>query len=114
MERLITQDVTQIMVRTIERGESVRVGSTEIYADIIQQVPPERGSGIIDRYLLGGVVGVDLEEDEEGGTRIETMVTARRAWLVLVPGPDAGFDEPDTLAAVIHFENIVNRRLSDS
>ncbi len=107
MERLITQDVTQIMVRTIERGESVRVGSTEIYADMIQPVPPEKGSGVLDQYLLGGVVGVDLNEEGEGLDRVETMLTARRAWLLLAPGADAGFEEPDTLAALIRFEDVV-------
>ncbi|MEZ6242620.1 MAG: LptF/LptG family permease [Phycisphaerales bacterium] len=107
MERLITQDVTQIMVHTIERGDAVRVGSTEIYADAIQPVPPERGSNVIDQYLLMGVVGVDLDEDSEGVDKVGTMLTARRAWLLLVPGAEAGFDEPDTLAAIIRFEDVV-------
>lgn len=109
MERLITQDVTQVMVRTIERGESVRVGSTEIYADEILRVAPERGSGVIDQYLLMGVVGVDVDEEAEPADRVKAMVTARRAWLLLIPGADAGF-EPDTLAAVIRFEDALGKK----
>ncbi len=106
MERLVTQDVTQIMVRTIERGESVRIGSTEIYADMIQRVPPEKGSSVIDRYLLGGVAGVDIREGEDGAGEVSVMLTARRAWLLLVPGSEAGFEEPDTMAAIIRFEDV--------
>lgn len=103
MERLITQDVMQIMVRSIDRGDSVRIGSTEIYADDVQRVTPREGSSVIDQYLLAGVAGVDLSDDGS----VETMITARQAWILLVPGADAGFDEADTAAALIRFEDAV-------
>ena len=103
MERLITQDVMQIMVRSIDRGDSVRIGSTEIYADDVQRVEPRAGSSVLDQYLLAGVAGVDLSDDG----RVETMITARQAWILLVPGAEAGFDEADTAAALIRFEDAV-------
>ncbi len=101
MERLITQDVMQIMVRSIDRGESVRIGSTEIYADEVQRVEPRPGSSVIAQYLLLGVAGVDLNEDGS----VETMITARRAWILLVPGAEAGFEDSDSAAALIRFED---------
>ncbi|MFI4898322.1 MAG: LptF/LptG family permease [Phycisphaerales bacterium JB059] len=103
MERLITQDVMQIMVRSIDRGDSVRIGSTEIYADDVQRVAPRKGSAVLDQYLLAGVAGVDLSREGE----VETMITARQAWILLVPGVEAGFDEADTAAALIRFEDAV-------
>ncbi len=81
MERLITRDLARIMVNSLRQGEAARIGNTEIHADAVHESPPEEGSPIRERYLLGGV-GV-VETDSSGAVVIDG--TAKRAWILLLP-----------------------------
>jgi lipopolysaccharide export LptBFGC system permease protein LptF len=81
MERLITRDLARLMVNSLRQGEAARIGNTEIHADVVHESPPEHGSPVRERYLLGGV-GV-VETDSAGAVTIDG--TAKRAWILLLP-----------------------------
>ncbi|MFG0300162.1 MAG: LptF/LptG family permease [Phycisphaerales bacterium JB047] len=81
MERMITQDFAKIFVGSLQNGESARIGSNEIHADVVQHVEPDRGSPVMDQYMLGGVAIV--KADDNGVVSIDG--TARRAWIQIRP-----------------------------
>ncbi|MEM1184491.1 MAG: LptF/LptG family permease [Planctomycetota bacterium] len=99
MERMITLDLSQLLVARIERGQPATLGDMSVYADAVRRVPPEPGSGLLDQLLLVGAAAV--ETDREG--RVITDATVERAWVILVPGPTAGFEE-GSIAAVLQLE----------
>ncbi len=103
MESMITRNLMQMMVRTIERGESAEFAGLEIYAARIGQVDPEPGSQVTALYVLGDVTAVALAEDG----RIETDVSARRAQLWMMPAAAAGVEDTDDDVAVLRFEDLV-------
>lgn len=81
MERMVTQDFAKIFVSQLQSGESASIGSNEIHADVVQRVEPERGSPVMDQYMLGGVAIV--KADDKGVVSIDG--TARRAWIQVRP-----------------------------
>jgi lipopolysaccharide export LptBFGC system permease protein LptF len=81
MERMVTQDFAKIFVGSLQNGESARIGSNEIHADLVQRVEPERGSPVTDQYALYGVAIV--KADDNGVVTIDG--TARRAWIQVRP-----------------------------
>lgn len=81
MERMITRDFARLMVNSLRQGEAARIGNTEIHADFVEEVRPEPGSPVRERFLLAGV-GV-VETDSAGAVTIDG--TARRAWILLLP-----------------------------
>ncbi|MAO23680.1 MAG: hypothetical protein CMJ35_10665 [Phycisphaerae bacterium] len=81
MDRMITQDFAKIFVGSLQNGESARIGSNEIHADVVQHVEPDRGSPVMDQYMLGGVAIV--KADDNGVVSIDG--TARRAWIQIRP-----------------------------
>ncbi len=99
MERMVTLDVAQMLVSRIERGQPATLGNMTVYADAIRRVPPEPGSGVLDQLLLLGVAAVETT----GAGEVLTDATAERAWVILLPGPMAGFDE-GSIAGVIQLE----------
>lgn len=103
MESMITRNIMQMMVRTIERGESAEFAGLEIYASRIGRVDPEPGSQVTALYVLGDVTAVALAED---GT-IETDVSAKRAQLWMMPAEAAGVEDTDDDVAVLRFEDLV-------
>ncbi len=99
MERMVTLDVAQMLVSRIERGQPATLGNMTVYADAIRRVPPEPGSGVLDQLLLLGVAAVETTGEGE----VLTDATAERAWVILLPGAMAGFDE-GSIAGVIQLE----------
>lgn len=81
MERMVTQDFAKIFVGSLRNGESARMGSNEIHADVVQRVDPDPGSPVMDQYMLGGVAIV--KADKDGVVSIDG--TARRAWIQVRP-----------------------------
>lgn len=81
MEQMVTQDFAKIFVGELQSGQSAKIGNNEIHADLVERVPPEPGSPVIDQYLLGGVALV--KADEDGTVTIDG--TAKRAWILLLP-----------------------------
>jgi len=104
MERLITKDVAQVMVRSLEQGEPAHLGNVEFYADTVSQLPPA-GDGV-DRILLTGVVAVQLDQDGQ----IEFDMTAERAWVLmfgagLLPEDQRRDFRPDDTVVRVRFLN---------
>lgn len=102
MESMITRNLIQMMVRTIERGEAAKFADLEIYADRIRRVTPQAGSDVIDQYLMRGVTAIAFD----GQQRVETDVAAQQAHLWLVPASTVGIDETDEAVALIRFEDL--------
>ena len=102
-ELLITRDATRVFVRPIERGESVRIGPYDVYAQRVLRVRPEGGGraaddaglvpGVLDHLVLQGVLAV--QSDERG---VRTWLNAKRVDLWVLD--DDGADESGQGAAV--------------
>lgn len=75
LREMITRDVTRVFTTTIEKGEALDLGRTQLFADdvIISEGAPETGAD--ERLVLVGVAA--LETDTEGEPRSE--FTARYA-----------------------------------
>ena len=97
MERMITLDVTQMMIRQIERGQAAELGTVMIYAQKVDPIEPPEGSPARQMFLMHEVVAVQL--DDLG--RVESDVTVKRAWLVLASDPN----DPDKTICGIQLED---------
>jgi hypothetical protein len=97
MERMVTRDLSSMLVRNVERGEAIDLGDTQIFADGVRNLGPNPLAGHLDRLALSGVA---LTEASSGGTP-GTWATAERAFVILLRGEEAGFDEASTAGAVV-------------
>ncbi|MGQ0626747.1 MAG: LptF/LptG family permease [Phycisphaerales bacterium] len=93
VQELVSKDVTQLLVGSIRRGESVRLGaegqeSKQIYADDVQVLGPDEKTGAYMSLLLTGVLAVDF--DKTGAVRAETSSRAAYVWLYRVSGGARG------------------------
>lgn len=109
MERMITQDLSQVMVRRLERGKSAEIGGFEISADRVYRMedPPE---GAFSSLLLQGVVAV--EPDATG--HVNAQMVVETALVSLYRGSELDTANraaiaPDDTAAVITFRNGTGR-----
>ena len=75
LQEMVTRDVTRVFTTTIERGEALSVGRTQLFADdvIVSEERPDTGAD--ERLILLGVAA--LEVDANGEPRAE--FTARYA-----------------------------------
>lgn len=75
LQEMIARDVTRVFTSTVERGEALKVGRTQLYADevILSEEPPDTGAD--ERLILLGVAA--LETGTDGEPRAE--FTARYA-----------------------------------
>ncbi|MCH2145686.1 MAG: LptF/LptG family permease [Phycisphaerales bacterium] len=75
LKEMIARDVTRVFTTTVEKGEALSLGSTQLFADdvLIAEEPPETGAD--ERLILLGVAA--LETDGQGEPRSE--FTARYA-----------------------------------
>lgn len=96
MAEMVTSDAARFFVSQIERGQSVEIGRTMVYADkALRQAPPP---GYNDTLLLLGVLVVKL--DGAGG--IESHIAARSATVWTRPGTlNSGGGEPRAATEVI-------------
>jgi len=101
-ELLITRDATRVFVRPIERGESVRIGPYDVYAQRVLRVRPEGAEqnsdgsaapGVLDHLVLQGVLAV--QSDDRG---VRTWLNAKRVDLWVLD--DDGAEESGQGAAV--------------
>lgn len=103
MESMITRNLIQMMVRTMERGEAAEFADLEIYADRIRRIEPTEGSGVIDQYIMQGVTALAFGDDRN----VETDVAAQQAQLWLVPATVVGIDDSDEAVALMRFQDLV-------
>lgn len=100
MEQMVRLNVTEAVVRSIRSGDSARLGGMEIHADRVAIVPAGERGNAEDTFVLSGVVAVEV--DRQGN--VKTDATAKRAYVVVLPGDAAGMGE-DEAAAVIRLED---------
>jgi len=96
MERLVTRDVTKLLVAGIDRGESIQLDNLLVHADSVLALdplrnPPVAQAGVTEWLIFDRFVALEL--DPNG--RITGEALARRAQLVLYPGPP---DNPEVAA----------------
>lgn len=96
MERLIAKDLAQIMIRSLEQGESAAFGNAEIHANAVARAKPEKGSLADDRILLRGMAAMVVDD----GGEVLHEATAPEAWVLLfkakhLPEAERGDIRPD-------------------
>jgi len=106
MEHMITQDLTQVMVNQLDRGQSAVFGDTEIHADRVINYPLKPDSPYERTVRLDGLVAIETEADG----RISLEATSSTAWLYIfraaaLPEANRGGFKPDDLIAKIVFDD---------
>lgn len=84
---VVTEDVTRLIVASIERGEAVRFGDKWLYADAVSELGPDPRVGAYQRLWLGGVMVVSL--DRAGEVREQGSARVAYVWLQRTTGRDA-------------------------
>lgn len=100
MERLITQDMTKMMIASFERGEALRLGDLMIYADGVTRLDPASDESVMrlgatEWLLLDGVVFAELTG--RGGIASEAVVQSASLCLIPREGPEG---QRETVARV--------------
>ncbi len=88
MSELVAQDAAKIIVNSVQRGESLRMDNTLIYADKVERLGPDEPSGAYERLWLGGLLVVKLNEKDEiesQGSASSAAVWLRRTSVVRGP-----------------------------
>lgn len=60
MEEVVTRDLAGLLERAVERGESIRLGDVELFADQLVRAGPDPGVGAFERLKLRGVLAAQL------------------------------------------------------
>lgn len=95
MSEIVTEDVTRLMVSSIERGEAIEMsGGTYIYADTVVPQGPDPESGVQQRLWLGGLLVVRL--DEKGEVQNQGSAKSAAVWLRRSAGGRGMSDDPMT------------------
>lgn len=84
---VVTEDVTRMIVASIERGEAVRFGDRWLYADAVSELGPDPKVGAYQRLWLGGVLVVSI--DKNGEVREQGSARVAYVWLQRTTGRDA-------------------------
>ena len=103
MERIVTKDLAQVMIRSLEQGESASFGDVQIHADAVSRVDPDSDK-IDDQFRLVGVVALQLDEAGD----IVAEVTAREAYVFMfkaehLPDAERGDIHPSKNVVRMHF-----------
>lgn len=88
-ERVVTRDATRVFVTPIERGETVKIGSFDIYAERVLRVPVDASkTDAIDHLALLNVFAMESLGEKE--TKQPNFITAGRVdlWVFDRPGDD--------------------------
>ncbi len=78
MENMITQDLTKILISSVERGEAVEIDGKMIYADAVRRVENPQG-GAQQQLLLVRPAAVEI--DDQLGLKADATATAAHLWL---------------------------------
>ncbi len=79
MERLVTVDAARLLAGSISRGQPFERDRTLIYADDVQRVEPEPGTGATDKLILSRLLYV--EKDSAGNIVSEATATRAGVWV---------------------------------
>ncbi len=79
MQTMITRDATRLMVSSIEKGQSVKLGRRQVFADKVQALGPDAASGAFERLVLTGVLAVETGANDE--VIREASARAAMVWL---------------------------------
>ncbi|MBU6413062.1 MAG: LptF/LptG family permease [Planctomycetes bacterium] len=79
MERLVTVDAARLLAGSISRGQPFERDRTLIYADDVQRVDPEPGTGATDKLILSRLLYV--EKDSAGNIVSEATATRAGVWV---------------------------------
>ncbi len=63
MRQLLANDVTKLFVASVEKGESLKIGETQLYADQVRVVEGPHANGAETELLLAGVAAVEIGRD---------------------------------------------------
>lgn len=86
MQQLITFDIAKILTTSINRGQSVSVGRTTMYANRANLIKPDTASGEIAAILLAQTAIIETDEQD----RVIREGTAARALVSMFPGTESG------------------------
>ncbi|MCA9304367.1 MAG: LptF/LptG family permease [Phycisphaerales bacterium] len=112
MEHMVTRDFAQIFVNSLSQGEAAKIGKTEIHADLVVEMKPEKSSPIRERFLLDGVAMV--EADDTGRVKIDG--TSKQAWIMMLPVWALGAEDrerigdDDAMSVVLVFKDMTINR----
>jgi lipopolysaccharide export LptBFGC system permease protein LptF len=90
MQKMVTQDMTKMVVGSIRSGQALELDGRMIYADNVRELGPDED--FHERLLLTGVMAI--ETDESG--LVNREVTARSAWVGFPRGAVVGDERGDT------------------
>lgn len=88
MAELVSQDASKLIVNTIKRGESIRLGDRMLYADQVVEQGPDASGGAFQTLWLGGVLIVKLDRD--GNVEEQASASEATIWLRRVSASAAG------------------------
>ncbi|VAX36486.1 hypothetical protein MNBD_PLANCTO03-984 [hydrothermal vent metagenome] len=102
MEKLIAQDLTKLMVSSIQRGYAIEQNDLMVYADDVL-VPDAatkaalREQGIADAIELRGVVFIDTTADN----RIKNSLVTSKAEVYVLPSPETDSRSERTASIIV-------------
>ncbi|MDQ7013160.1 MAG: LptF/LptG family permease [Planctomycetota bacterium] len=114
MERLIAQDLTKLMVSSIERGHAIEQNGLMVAADDVlvptaDQLKTLRAQGIADALELRSVVFVDTDSDG----RIKNSLVTSKAEVYVIPSSTAD-GRSQRVASIIVTEGFGTKENGDS
>lgn len=92
MKATVARDLARTLFSSLERGESVEVEGYLVSADRTYNMGAEPEAGLSDRFILEGVVAVELDDNDE----VRSDFTARQADVRFYRNARAGPSEPTT------------------
>ncbi|MSR41962.1 MAG: LptF/LptG family permease [Phycisphaerales bacterium] len=68
MRQILANDVTKLFVASVGKGESLKIGDTQLYADEVRVVEGPHENGAETELLLAGVAAVEIGPDGQPAT----------------------------------------------
>lgn len=78
MEDMITQDLTKVLIASVERGEAVSIDKKMVFADAIRRIDTPTG-GAQQQLVMTRMAAVEL--DDEGGVKSDATASVAHLWL---------------------------------
>ncbi|MEM1331616.1 MAG: LptF/LptG family permease [Planctomycetota bacterium] len=108
LEQMVADDLTKLMLTTIDSGEPLRIGGYIVSADSAIEMNLESNEAVLDSGVTDWLMFsrfMAIETDRDGRVTAET--TAHRAHLFLFPPAETGPDGSGTGHALLHLVDAV-------